>query len=775
MSIAGKLIQFGMDLTNQLDAVFLKGFLRVYGRSVTPDSTAVTVILEDSNGNVLLSTGTTVPGAETGFAKGSLFIKTDAASGTKGVYENQGTNTSSSFNVIGLISGTEIVETVLNSTGGTLTAGTSVYRSGHDGTNTEVAAADKDDATKPSELVLSADILDGATGTAYYVGTVPGLDTTGGGGVGAAVYTGASGVFSLALPTGSTYQLKPIGIVTVEHATTGEVFFFPGMTSVRVFGTSALQNDAVTLAKMAALAQGSLIVGGAANAPTALDCKTTGQLLLGDGTDLASVAMSGDATIIADGTLTIANDAVSLAKMAGITRGNIIVGDASGDPALLDCSTDARILIGDGNDLASVAVSGDFGIINTGVATITSHAGNVLVATTMQMQFHDTAMYVHASADGALNVVSDGTVTVQADGNLFVTNTAGTGAGVVASIAGQNLSLIATDAGVAGNGPDIAITAGAAHTSGDGGSITLTAQPKVAAGSNGILTLNGSVYVSDNPGTGAGEIRSIAGQNLIILATDAAVAGAGPSISITAGAGHTNNKGGDNTLTGGAGAGTGGGGAAGIVGGASGAGATGNGAAATVTGGAALSTNGDGGGVDIDGGAKAGSGTDGTITLGKNNTNEVDVQVNLKQGSEGYFNVKTLKYTVLHSDFSAVANKNEQGIQLGGKAIIPALGRVLEVIAHCTVDWTGSAGDETGLGTELGNASGGAQYAASANVDDVGDLNYTANAGAFVVAPSASATSVYISCTPTINDWDELTAGTTEVYVTFVDNSVVAV
>ena len=136
-------------------------------------------------------------------------------------------------------------------------------------------------------------------------------------------------------------------------------------------------------------------------------------------------------------------------------------------------------------------------------------------------------------------------------------------------------------------------------------------------------------------------------------------------------------------------------------------------------------------------------------------------------------NVKTIKYSISYDDFVANADKVEQGIQLGGAAIIPALGRVQDIVVHCSVNWTGSAGNETGLGTEIGNASGGAQYIASANVDDVDDISYIAAAGTPVLAPSVAATSVYISCTPTINDWDELTAGTTDVYVTFTDNSAV--
>jgi hypothetical protein len=63
------------------------------------------------------------------------------------------------------------------------------------------------------------------------------------------------------------------------------------------------------------LATGSILVG-AAGVGSALDAKTTGRLLIGNGTTLASIAMQGDATIIADGTLTIANDAVTEAKLA---------------------------------------------------------------------------------------------------------------------------------------------------------------------------------------------------------------------------------------------------------------------------------------------------------------------------------------------------------------------------------------------------------------------------------------------------------------------------
>jgi len=67
------------------------------GVSVTPGSTAVTATRFDSSENVLECFGTTVPGTEAGFAKGCVFIKTNAGAGIVGTYENIGTTAASNF------------------------------------------------------------------------------------------------------------------------------------------------------------------------------------------------------------------------------------------------------------------------------------------------------------------------------------------------------------------------------------------------------------------------------------------------------------------------------------------------------------------------------------------------------------------------------------------------------------------------------------------------------------------------------------------------------
>ena len=62
---------------------------------------AVTVLLKDAAGKALLATGTTVP-ADTGtiYAKGCLFIDTDVATGTSGLYVNVGTSASCVFKLV---------------------------------------------------------------------------------------------------------------------------------------------------------------------------------------------------------------------------------------------------------------------------------------------------------------------------------------------------------------------------------------------------------------------------------------------------------------------------------------------------------------------------------------------------------------------------------------------------------------------------------------------------------------------------------------------------
>ena len=166
-------------------------------------------------------------------------------------------------------------------------------------------------------------------------------------------------------------------------------------------GALTIADNAVSLAKLAGITRGSIIVGDASGDPAALDVNDDGKILVGDGNDVNSVAVSGDVALANNGAVTIADNAVTLAKMAGLARGNLILGDSSGDPSALDASTSGRILVGDGNDLASVAVSGDVSLASTGAVTIASAQTNIET-------IYNTALILgRAANDTTINFTTD--------------------------------------------------------------------------------------------------------------------------------------------------------------------------------------------------------------------------------------------------------------------------------------------------------------------------------------------------------------------------------
>jgi len=77
------------------------------------------------------------------------------------------------------------------------------------------------------------------------------------------------------------------------------------LTSPKINEDVVLTSTATELNVLDAVARGSLVVGGAAGT-TVLNAKTSGQILVGDGADLVSVPVSGDASLGADGTLALA-------------------------------------------------------------------------------------------------------------------------------------------------------------------------------------------------------------------------------------------------------------------------------------------------------------------------------------------------------------------------------------------------------------------------------------------------------------------------------------
>jgi hypothetical protein len=105
--------------------------------------------------------------------------------------------------------------------------------------------------------------------------------------------------------------------------------------------------------------RGDVIIRDSSNATARLAVGSANTVLTSDGTDPSYTQVA---------TAMIADDAVSLAKMAGIARGKIIVGDASGNPAVIGPGTSGQALVSDGTDVAFGAVGG-LKLLGTGTAS----------------------------------------------------------------------------------------------------------------------------------------------------------------------------------------------------------------------------------------------------------------------------------------------------------------------------------------------------------------------------------------------------------------------
>ena len=103
-------------------------------------------------------------------------------------------------------------------------------------------------------------------------------------------------------------------------------------------GTSKIQDDAVTPAKI------NIIDDSAA--------ATSGQILVGDGTDFGNVAVSGDATLASNGALTIAANAVDGSMIA-------MGSDATGDIIKYNGTDYARMAMGSSEQVLRVNTAGN--------------------------------------------------------------------------------------------------------------------------------------------------------------------------------------------------------------------------------------------------------------------------------------------------------------------------------------------------------------------------------------------------------------------------------
>lgn len=105
--------------------------------------------------------------------------------------------------------------------------------------------------------------------------------------------------------------------------------------------TAGITDAAVTPAKMADLARGSLIVGKASDLPGATDFKGSGKIPVGDGTDVLSRSVTGDLSLDGAGVVRVRSSALG----DGLTGGDGAPLDASVDDTTIDFDASTRLRV----------------------------------------------------------------------------------------------------------------------------------------------------------------------------------------------------------------------------------------------------------------------------------------------------------------------------------------------------------------------------------------------------------------------------------------------
>jgi hypothetical protein len=133
--------------------------------------------------------------------------------------------------------------------------------------------------------------------------------------------------------------------------------------------TTELADDAVTADKLA----NSINTDIAANTAKVTNATHTGDVTGATALTIATDAVEGSmvhANVVDDTTLEqngtqfrLKDNGVTLAKMAGITRGSIIYGNSSGDPTALALGTSGLALKSDGTDLVYGSAGVSLGLV----------------------------------------------------------------------------------------------------------------------------------------------------------------------------------------------------------------------------------------------------------------------------------------------------------------------------------------------------------------------------------------------------------------------------
>jgi len=98
---------------NKFRKLIVTPILRLLGKAQTINSQSITTLQLDSSGNVTRAQGTVVvTDAGSGYAKGCVYVKTNATAGVPCIYQNIGTSSSCQFVISSVSGSTGLISTV---------------------------------------------------------------------------------------------------------------------------------------------------------------------------------------------------------------------------------------------------------------------------------------------------------------------------------------------------------------------------------------------------------------------------------------------------------------------------------------------------------------------------------------------------------------------------------------------------------------------------------------------------------------------------------------
>ena len=275
----------------------------------------------------------------------------------------------------------------------------------------------------PSATVLDINATDEVEINATLADINANLDVSGtytGGGL---MTTGGNIVIPDAGNIGSASDTDAIAIASNGVVTFSQVPVLPNDT----IETADIQDNAVTLAKMAGLAQGKIIYGDSNGDPAALTIGSANTFLKSDGTDVSWAVPSVAADDLATG-----DGAINLVT----TSGNITIDAQANDADVIikvdDNGTAVTAVTFDGSDegnaifVNDVQLKSDGALLEFGAdldTTLTHTDGTGLTLnSTNKLTFGDAASFVQQSGDGVLRIDGEATIDMNASTAVTVSN-----------------------------------------------------------------------------------------------------------------------------------------------------------------------------------------------------------------------------------------------------------------------------------------------------------------------------------------------------------------